>query len=237
MSLGFEILAFPCNQFGGQEPESNPDIKRFVCTRFKAEFPIFDKVLIQEQKHSRWVFIGCTFCRWVRAWILISCFFRLMSMDRAQLLSTSSWNQSLVDSWVISSNGTLRNSWLTKRAELSKDTLPRLRLSKSRYRIKLCSLYISVQCFRFVSWTERVGLFDCIQRIYQSIKLITPRLYIYIYVRWYGFVVLLLTIFLYWDVAEGHPQIACRLNLLVTNRQVSTQTSPLNVGTVYQRFR
>lgn len=42
--LGFEILAFPCNQFGGQEPESNPDIKRFVCTRFKAEFPIFDKV-------------------------------------------------------------------------------------------------------------------------------------------------------------------------------------------------
>ncbi|OMO90689.1 Glutathione peroxidase [Corchorus olitorius] len=41
---GFEILAFPCNQFGGQEPGSNPDIKKFACTRFKAEFPIFDKV-------------------------------------------------------------------------------------------------------------------------------------------------------------------------------------------------
>ncbi|KAA3458075.1 putative glutathione peroxidase 8 isoform X2 [Gossypium australe] len=41
---GFEILAFPCNQFGGQEPGSNPDIKNFACTRFKAEFPIFDKV-------------------------------------------------------------------------------------------------------------------------------------------------------------------------------------------------
>ncbi|CAN8326856.1 unnamed protein product [Cochlearia groenlandica] len=41
---GFEILAFPCNQFGGQEPGSNPDIKRFACTKFKAEFPIFDKV-------------------------------------------------------------------------------------------------------------------------------------------------------------------------------------------------
>ncbi|KAF8035657.1 hypothetical protein BT93_C1630 [Corymbia citriodora subsp. variegata] len=41
---GFEILAFPCNQFGGQEPGSNPDIKQFACTRFKAEFPIFDKV-------------------------------------------------------------------------------------------------------------------------------------------------------------------------------------------------
>ncbi|XP_021746311.1 probable phospholipid hydroperoxide glutathione peroxidase isoform X1 [Chenopodium quinoa] len=41
---GFEILAFPCNQFGGQEPGSNPEIKNFACTRFKAEFPIFDKV-------------------------------------------------------------------------------------------------------------------------------------------------------------------------------------------------
>eukprot|EP01018_Ginkgo_biloba_P014215 Gb_38747 [translate_table: standard] len=41
---GFEILAFPCNQFGGQEPGKNPEIKEFACTRFKAEFPIFDKV-------------------------------------------------------------------------------------------------------------------------------------------------------------------------------------------------
>ncbi|KAL0886012.1 hypothetical protein Bca101_009995 [Brassica carinata] len=40
----FEILAFPCNQFGGQEPGSNPEIKQSACTRFKAEFPIFDKV-------------------------------------------------------------------------------------------------------------------------------------------------------------------------------------------------
>lgn len=43
-SQGFEVLAFPCNQFGGQEPGSNEEIKQFACTRFKAEFPIFDKV-------------------------------------------------------------------------------------------------------------------------------------------------------------------------------------------------
>lgn len=43
-SQGLEILAFPCNQFGGQEPGSNADIKKFACTKFKAEFPIFDKV-------------------------------------------------------------------------------------------------------------------------------------------------------------------------------------------------
>ncbi|XP_002979231.2 probable phospholipid hydroperoxide glutathione peroxidase [Selaginella moellendorffii] len=41
---GFEVLAFPCNQFGGQEPGSNEEIKQFACTRYKAEFPIFDKV-------------------------------------------------------------------------------------------------------------------------------------------------------------------------------------------------
>lgn len=41
---GLEILAFPCNQFGNQEPGSNEEIVQFACTRFKAEFPIFDKV-------------------------------------------------------------------------------------------------------------------------------------------------------------------------------------------------
>jgi len=41
---GFEILAFPCNQFGNQEPGSNEEIVQFACTRFKAEYPIFDKV-------------------------------------------------------------------------------------------------------------------------------------------------------------------------------------------------
>ncbi|KAF8412263.1 hypothetical protein HHK36_000224 [Tetracentron sinense] len=41
---GLEILAFPCNQFGAEEPGSNEQILEFACTRFKAEFPIFDKV-------------------------------------------------------------------------------------------------------------------------------------------------------------------------------------------------
>lgn len=44
MFSGFEILAFPCNQFGNQEPGSNEEIVQFACTRFKAEYPIFDKV-------------------------------------------------------------------------------------------------------------------------------------------------------------------------------------------------
>ncbi|XP_058736148.1 probable phospholipid hydroperoxide glutathione peroxidase [Vicia villosa] len=41
---GFEILAFPCNQFRSQEPGTSEEIQNVVCTRFKAEFPIFEKV-------------------------------------------------------------------------------------------------------------------------------------------------------------------------------------------------
>nr|AAP81673.1 glutathione peroxidase GSH-PX3 [Lotus japonicus] len=43
-SKGLEILAFPCNQFAGQEPGTNDEIQDVVCTRFKSEFPVFDKV-------------------------------------------------------------------------------------------------------------------------------------------------------------------------------------------------
>merc|ERR1712157_299687 len=38
----FEILAFPCNQFGGQEPGSNEQIKSFT-RRYGVEFPVTEK--------------------------------------------------------------------------------------------------------------------------------------------------------------------------------------------------
>ena len=40
---GFEILAFPCNQFGAQEPGCNADIKKFAQT-YGATFPMFSKI-------------------------------------------------------------------------------------------------------------------------------------------------------------------------------------------------
>ncbi|KAF5729990.1 glutathione peroxidase [Tripterygium wilfordii] len=49
---GLEILAFPCNQFGAQEPGSNEQIVEFACTRFKAEFPIFDKIEVNGENSS-----------------------------------------------------------------------------------------------------------------------------------------------------------------------------------------
>ncbi|KAH7577507.1 hypothetical protein ACOSP7_001570 [Xanthoceras sorbifolium] len=43
---GFEILAFPCNQFLKQEPGTSQDAEEFACTRYKAEYPIFQKVRV-----------------------------------------------------------------------------------------------------------------------------------------------------------------------------------------------
>jgi len=43
---GFEILAFPCNDFGGQEPGTNEQIQSFCTSNYGVTFPLFDKVKI-----------------------------------------------------------------------------------------------------------------------------------------------------------------------------------------------
>jgi glutathione peroxidase len=41
---GLEVLAFPCNDYGMQEPDANEKIQQFCSTRFGVTFPLFDKV-------------------------------------------------------------------------------------------------------------------------------------------------------------------------------------------------
>ena len=41
---GFEVLGFPCNQFGAQEPGTEAQIKSFCETRFGVSFPLFAKI-------------------------------------------------------------------------------------------------------------------------------------------------------------------------------------------------
>jgi len=43
---GFEILAFPCNDFGGQEPGTNEEIQEFCSSTYNVNFKLFDKVKI-----------------------------------------------------------------------------------------------------------------------------------------------------------------------------------------------
>ncbi len=38
------MLAFPCNQFGGQEPGTNAEILEFATSKFDADFPMFSKI-------------------------------------------------------------------------------------------------------------------------------------------------------------------------------------------------
>ncbi len=45
-SLGFEILAFPCNDFGSQEPGTNEEIKAFCSSKFSVTFKLFDKIKV-----------------------------------------------------------------------------------------------------------------------------------------------------------------------------------------------
>lgn len=41
---GLEILGFPCNQFGKQEPGNSDDISEFCELNFGVTFPLFEKV-------------------------------------------------------------------------------------------------------------------------------------------------------------------------------------------------
>jgi glutathione peroxidase-family protein len=61
---GFEIIGFPCNQFGNQEPGTNEEISQFCSLNYGVSFPIMEKVAVngsetapiylylKEQKHG-----------------------------------------------------------------------------------------------------------------------------------------------------------------------------------------
>jgi glutathione peroxidase len=44
---GFEILAFPANEFGAQEPGTNDEIKEFCSSKYKVSFPLFSKIVVK----------------------------------------------------------------------------------------------------------------------------------------------------------------------------------------------
>ena len=44
---GFEILAFPANEFKQQEPGSNEEIKEFCTSKYNTQFPLFSKIVVK----------------------------------------------------------------------------------------------------------------------------------------------------------------------------------------------
>ena len=58
---GLVILGFPCNQFGGQEPGTDAEIKEFCTGKYNVTFPMFDKLEVNgEHRHALYNFLTGT---------------------------------------------------------------------------------------------------------------------------------------------------------------------------------
>lgn len=58
---GFVVLAFPCNQFLGQEPGTAEEIEKFCTLKYNVTFPIFEKLAVNGDKtHPLYVFLKST---------------------------------------------------------------------------------------------------------------------------------------------------------------------------------
>jgi len=54
-SQGLRIAAFPCNQFGGQEPWEEPEIKKWVHEQFGVTFDMYAKINVNgDNTHPLW---------------------------------------------------------------------------------------------------------------------------------------------------------------------------------------
>ncbi|WP_287129778.1 glutathione peroxidase [Candidatus Cyanaurora vandensis] len=62
--LGFVVLGFPCNDFGGQEPGTEAEIQTFCATRYQVDFPLFGKVQIKGQPTDIYRFLGADQVQW-----------------------------------------------------------------------------------------------------------------------------------------------------------------------------
>ena len=52
------MIGFPSNEFGGQEPGTDAQINDFVCSRFKATFPLTTKVEVNgANAHPLWAYM------------------------------------------------------------------------------------------------------------------------------------------------------------------------------------
>ncbi|HVS17213.1 MAG TPA: glutathione peroxidase [Planctomycetota bacterium] len=50
---GFEVIGFPCNQFGGQEPGTPQEIQAFCATKYNVTFPLMAKIDVNgETRHA-----------------------------------------------------------------------------------------------------------------------------------------------------------------------------------------
>lgn len=72
-NAGLEILAFPCNQFGAQEPGTSEEIKQFCSLTYDVSFPLFAKIEVNGEnthpfydylKHAQKGILGSSSIKW-----------------------------------------------------------------------------------------------------------------------------------------------------------------------------
>jgi glutathione peroxidase len=55
---GLEVLGFPANEFGAQEPGTNAEIQNFCLSKFGVKFPMFEKIVVKgEGQHPLYNFL------------------------------------------------------------------------------------------------------------------------------------------------------------------------------------
>ena len=54
------MLAFPCNQFGAQEPGTDAEILEFATSKYDANFPMFSKIEVNGDG-------ACELYQWLRS--------------------------------------------------------------------------------------------------------------------------------------------------------------------------
>jgi len=60
-SQGLVVCGFPCNQFGGQEPGTDAEIKEFCTSKYSVTFPMFDKLEVNgANRHPLYVALAGT---------------------------------------------------------------------------------------------------------------------------------------------------------------------------------
>lgn len=56
---GLVVLGFPCNQFAGQEPGTDAEIKQFCTSKYDVTFPMFDKLEVNgANRHPLYVLLA-----------------------------------------------------------------------------------------------------------------------------------------------------------------------------------
>lgn len=55
---GLEVLGFPCNQFGGQEPGTNEEVQSFCDLTFNVSFKMFDKIEVNGENASPFLYLN-----------------------------------------------------------------------------------------------------------------------------------------------------------------------------------